>query len=484
VVSSTGGAYSIQVAGGWSGTVTPSLAGYTFTPANAPYTNLVANATQNYTATALGPTATPDPWPVRSVVINEVGWAGTGASPTDEWIELYHPGSGTVYLDGWELVGTRAGGVIQFDIFLQDTDSETISIGSNGYLVLTANDSVFSNNVPSTWTLPTPTEGTFGLIDTGMTLYLYDPSGGTTAIDTANFGVGGVVSAWPAGSTSQRRSMERISSSSPDGRANWATFSGTPSGSSWPEDADGNLVYGSPGRANQVLTVTVTPSPVPTATSKKKPTPIPPTPYAHVVINEFLPRAGTDWNQDGKIDVFDEFIELKNLGPIDVDLKNWKIDNGTGTGAVSYTLPSKKLKLGERAVYYHSTTNIPLPDSGGLVRLSNTRGTVFDARGYGPVEKPDVSHCRIPDGYYWKDDCFPTPGLENSQTGTLPQAPPKEAAGPPPCLLADSVPAPFRQAECGGYGADAYDQNYWDQLAGQNVFRVPDFYSKAATIVE
>ena len=137
----------------------------------------------------LGPTPTPTTWPLRSVVINEVGWAGTGASASDEWIELYHPGSGTVYLEGWELVGVRAGGVIQFDIIFEDTQRSIISIGPNSYLVLTANDTAITTApVQPTWTLD---DATFGLIDTGMTLYLYDPSGPPVYVDSANRKSGG-----------------------------------------------------------------------------------------------------------------------------------------------------------------------------------------------------------------------------------------------------------------------------------------------------
>jgi len=44
------GFYSVTVACGWSGTVTPSLAGYTFFPAFLPYSTVSANQTnQNYT---------------------------------------------------------------------------------------------------------------------------------------------------------------------------------------------------------------------------------------------------------------------------------------------------------------------------------------------------------------------------------------------------------------------------------------------------
>ena len=48
------GNYSFTVSYNWSGTVTPSLAGYTFTPANRTYTNVLTNQTsQDYTATAI-----------------------------------------------------------------------------------------------------------------------------------------------------------------------------------------------------------------------------------------------------------------------------------------------------------------------------------------------------------------------------------------------------------------------------------------------
>jgi hypothetical protein len=42
-----------------------------------------------------------------------------------------------------------------------------------------------------------------------------------------------------------------------------------------------------------------------------------------MVINEFLPRAGTDWNGDGAVNVYDEFIEIKNNGPMTA---TWKVE--------------------------------------------------------------------------------------------------------------------------------------------------------------
>jgi len=40
------------------------------------------------------------------------------------------------------------------------------------------------------------------------------------------------------------------------------------------------------------------------------------TPVPAVVINEILPRPGSDWNGDGQINNGDEFIEVENLGRV------------------------------------------------------------------------------------------------------------------------------------------------------------------------
>jgi hypothetical protein len=53
-VTDGSGNYTAQVADGWSGTVTPTLACYSFSPASITYTNVTSDQTgQNYTATAL-----------------------------------------------------------------------------------------------------------------------------------------------------------------------------------------------------------------------------------------------------------------------------------------------------------------------------------------------------------------------------------------------------------------------------------------------
>jgi hypothetical protein len=274
--------------------------------------------------------------------------------------------------------------------------------------------------------------------------------------------------------------MERTGENNPepDSSHAWVTYADAPL--NFVRDCNSNRVYGTPGYKNWAFNLTPTPTEKPT----KTPTIRPPTAAPKVIINEFLPRAGFDWNQDGKVDTNDEFIELKNLGPINVDLKNWKLDDEANLGSSPFTLTSKVLKPGDRAVFYGSTTHILLDDSGDSVRVINSFGVVVDARTYGAVADPDQSHCRFPDGYYWRIPCFPTPGTENALTGFVPATPPSAAIKPPVCLLADTVPDPFRQAECAGFGADMVNGQYWNDQAGLNEFPVQDNHSKWKTRVE
>ena len=49
--TNAGGVYTATVDYGWSGTVTPTLAGYAFLPASKTYSNVISNQTQDHTAT-------------------------------------------------------------------------------------------------------------------------------------------------------------------------------------------------------------------------------------------------------------------------------------------------------------------------------------------------------------------------------------------------------------------------------------------------
>jgi Lamin Tail Domain len=443
------------------------------TPTTVPAATTVPSATPDTTpAPPPTPTATPlTSVPSLTVLINEVGWMGTAACYTDKWIELWNPGSISIDLTGWTLTG--APGTIGPGTSGALSLSGTIP--ANGYYMIAQNPDVFQPAFSFVLIDPNLNLSFFG-----EALYLVSPF--PNVVDTAN--INGL--RWPAGSSFPNyQSMERRGVV-PDVPSAWITYDG-PTGptSTNVKDGNGNYIHGTPGAQNWAFGLMITPSPVPTATRRiKTPTPFPPTPFAHVVLNEFLPRAGYDWNGDGVVNINDEFIEIENLGPISVNLSGWKLDTVLDSSSPFY-LPSRTLNSGQRAVFFGSTTGLLLQDSGDTVRLINRFGIIVDARSYGPVLNPDQTHCRIPDGIgYWRFPCFPTPGNANALTGSAPAPPPIAAAEPTPCLLADTVPDPFVQAVCQAFGADTWNRKYWDDLAQQNEYPVPDPHSKWQTSIQ
>ncbi len=78
------GSYSFSVSYNWNGTVTPSLAGYSFNPTSKTYTNVLANQTaQNYTAMVITPTVS------GNVGVPEATITYTGGSTTADSLGNY-----------------------------------------------------------------------------------------------------------------------------------------------------------------------------------------------------------------------------------------------------------------------------------------------------------------------------------------------------------------------------------------------------------
>ncbi|MBK8782519.1 MAG: lamin tail domain-containing protein [Anaerolineales bacterium] len=430
---------------------------------NAPTSTPTPTNTSTPTSTStLTPTITTTPSGARSVIINEIAWAGTTSGLSDdEWIELYNPGSISISLSGWSLKAADGDPNITFP--------SGASIPAGGYYLLERDDdnTVSDINADQTYT------GT--LSNSGEALTLYDAA--NKVIDTAN-GNGG---AWPAGSSSTYGTMERISTSTESDSA-WRTNTGIKRNG---KNANGGDILGTPKSSNSPL-----PTPTPTLEIEYTDTPTPvPTfrpPDPRPIINEFLPRPGFDWNQDGKVNVFDEFIEIKNLTSIDINLGGWKLDDEANLGSSPYTIPDLILKPGQRVVFYALETNILLSDGGDTVRLLDPNGKVYDAYTYTIARAEDQSICRLPDGNVyngWFEDCIPTPNLTNSHEGTVP-AMPEEGYQSPVCQLPDTLPADFLFAECRGYGANIWNADYWDQPESSAPRFIPQNTSKWETILE
>jgi hypothetical protein len=159
------------------------------TPGQPNSSPLVATPTAPESATPSGSATPAHP---QSLLINEVAWAGTLASASDEWIELYNPGTGAISLDGWRL--TDGGDV---SIYLSGV------IGGRGYFVLERSDDSTIANI----------------------------QGGS----------------WPAGDATSHASMEREGGG--DLRGNWETFTGYHGVG---HDQSGNSIRGTPGTINSL----------------------------------------------------------------------------------------------------------------------------------------------------------------------------------------------------------------------------------------
>ena len=430
----------------------------TSVPTSSPTRTATITSTPTVTRTATPVTACISS---LQVAINEVGWAGTGASSDDEWIELCNPGTTAIDLSGWQLKGNAP------DSSPDPVIKLTGTIPPGGYYLLERTDETTVSNITADQIY------TGDLVDAGEILILYNSAG--DRVDTANIDGG----SWPAGSATNQRSMERRSSTL-DSPTSWVTFFGTSSYQNG-KDAKGNAINGTPKARNWTTIIT----PTSTAVSPTRVRTATPKPVGRPIINEYLPRPGFDWNQDGAIDVFDEFIEITNVGPVDISISGWKLDDEAGIGSSPFTLPDVTLKPGQHLLFYGSETNILLSDGGDTVRLLNSNGQVWDAHTYSIVKETDKSVCRLPDGYgSWFEDCLPTPNMVNSREGEVPAMPPGNGLQPAICNLPDTLPADFLVAECHGYGANMWRSMYWDEKGWQGDNFVPENTSKWPSFVE
>lgn len=199
-----------------------------------------------------------------------------------------------------------------------------------------------------------------------------------------------------------------------------------------------------------------------------------------IAINEFVPRPGRDWNNDGLINTGDEFIELINYGTISVNLNGWTLDDEVNIGSAPYRITSVTLRPGERIVFYGSETGLLLSDGGDGVRLLKSTGGLVDAFNYNVVNYPDQSFCRLPDDGGRLDplnrNCYPTPGLENS-LGSAPGSP-SSGRNDSLCPIADTLPQEFYLAECDPFGNNIWSRFYWDNTGWYGEMNLPNVDGK------
>jgi hypothetical protein len=159
------------------------------------------------------------------VVIHEVGWAGTQASSSDEWIELASNADRAVSLVGWRLEAEDGVPVVWL----------TGTAPAAGYFLLERSDDHTVNDIPADLVF------TGTLENSGETLRLLDDKGRIMDIVDCSAG-------WFAGqSAPSYATMERVNPERPGTASNWRTHDGvTQTG----HDAAGHPIHGTPKAAN------------------------------------------------------------------------------------------------------------------------------------------------------------------------------------------------------------------------------------------
>ena len=175
---------------------------------------LVATLGNSVTAFAAG----------NSVVINEVAWAGSADSSSDEWIELYNNSSQTVDLTGWQF---KDDGVVNFTF-------PASLIAPYSYFLLEDSENAVAD-------VQSDLIYNMSLANSGDSLQLLDASG--NVVDTVN-GSGGP---WYAGSSTDHSTMERIDPSQGDIASNFASSTGNIG-----HGRSGTALTGTPKQQNSV----------------------------------------------------------------------------------------------------------------------------------------------------------------------------------------------------------------------------------------
>ena len=426
----------------------------TFTPTNTSTPTLTLTPTRTST-----PTVTLTSPPVAlSVVISEFRTTGPNGG-NDEFIELFNPTSGPVPIGGWTLrksTGCGAGTSLVATI----NSGVTLNPGHH-YLIGGAS---YSGTVTANQSFP----ASQGIADNGGIALL----NGSTFMDRA-----GMCSSTTYFETSPLIPLSTQTDRSYDRKANSSGLC---------IDSNNNLADffartpSDPQNMSSALTLCGNPTPTPTALPKATATKtgIPPPPPPLIAINEFLPRPGRDWNNDGFVNTGDEFIEIINHGTISVNLSGYTLDDEANIGSKPFALPSITLAPGERIVFYGSKTGLLLSDGGDGVRLLKPNGSLMDAYNYSLARYPDQSFCRLPDNGGlddWNRTCFPTPGLKNSSGGAPGVG---SSADTSFCPVADTLPLDFYIAECTPFGNNIWSRPYWDDTGWFGEQPLPNYPGK------
>lgn len=182
----------------------------------------------------------------KTVVINEVAWAGSAASSTDEWVELYNASSESIDLVGWTLA---FGDVV---IHLGEVGGATrevrrVRVEPGGFFLLERTDDATVSDIQADLIY------TGALSNAGAVLRLIDPNG--VEVDTANVGQEGWTAGFAAAGEPAYATMERVDPTGSDVPENWCSNDGIIRCGC---DADGESLNATPGAKNSATIIAET----------------------------------------------------------------------------------------------------------------------------------------------------------------------------------------------------------------------------------
>lgn len=355
------------------------------------------------------PTMTLPSGPRPRMLISEVlydPWQ-VGTDSDWEWVELYNASESAVDLSGWQVADAASADGLASFMVLPGT-----------FVVIAANRAEFLASYPDFTGALVSVENPIGngLSNTGDALRLLAPDG--EVVDAVSWGDNASAFAPPCPDVLAGQSLARVPSDRDTDTAQDWTAQETPN-------------PGAPGvalsaTATPTATPTeigpVTPTVTPTATATGTPTATPtpsltPTatgtagPLPDVRLNEILPRPDlVDWDGNGTVDAYDEWIELYNLADEPADLAGWQLDDQAGGGTAPYTLPAGSVIAAHGFLLIHrSTSQVALNQDADTARLLTPGGREVDAFGYSNPRR-DASYSRVTDGVgAWTDAYPPSP---------------------------------------------------------------------------
>ena len=307
----------------------------------------------------------------QNILINEVAWMGSENDSNDEWVELKNISNDTFNISGWWLIDKDE--QIKFNF------PKESMVSRNGFYLLERTDDQSVPSVAADFIF----KGSISNENEGLRLF----DNNCILVDEVF-----AQPNWPAGISSERKTMERESN------LNWHSSSvgGTPRAENNSQSVI--VINGSGESAGGVVTNTtvVTDTNTNTVTNTTTPPAV-----SKIFISEFLFDA--EGSDDGK-----EFIELYNPNDQAVDISEWSIQVASSSGVISkknFEAGNKINSKGFFLIWFGDSPTGKIADmkwaSGSL---NNTAGAIYLVRNQDKVD--GGSDLDMVDSFNYSKDAF------------------------------------------------------------------------------